>query len=243
VLDDRIAALDLNLFAHIESQTNPDDKRSLLALQGAVRARGPYTYLEIGSHLGGSLQPFVIDPLCERIVSIDSRPEVVPDERFEAGVPYAGNSTERMLALLADLSGADISKVDTIDASTEAIDPTDIDVNPALCFIDGEHTNRAALRDARFCGAVAPSAAIAFHDAPTIYRAVGRFVRETSGFVYQMRESMFVVEAEPVLFREVQSMVRRPAVWQVANRVGAAAALAAIGPIRRGAPDRQDRVL
>ena len=33
-----------------------------------------FAYLEIGSHLGGSLQVLIQDERCERIVSIDSRP-------------------------------------------------------------------------------------------------------------------------------------------------------------------------
>jgi hypothetical protein len=93
---------------------------------------------------------------------------VQPDERPEIGYrwEYADNSTERMLALLGAVPGADLGKVTTIELSTEDIDPGSLPHRPDLCFIDGEHTNRAALRDAGFClAAVSDRGVIAFHDA------------------------------------------------------------------------------
>ena len=61
--DARVAALDLSLFDAIPSQSSAWDRRSLLACQAAIRQRiGRYVYLEIGSHLGGSLQTHVLDP-------------------------------------------------------------------------------------------------------------------------------------------------------------------------------------
>src|SRR4051812_12044666 len=84
--EDRIAELDLSLFDVIPSQSTSDDKGSLLALQLAVRdAVGEYTYLEIGSYLGGSIQPHLLDPECRKIYSIDKRPRSQPDER---GIDY-----------------------------------------------------------------------------------------------------------------------------------------------------------
>ena len=75
-----IRDLDLGLFAQITSQSTESDKRSLLAVQDAVREivgpEGKYNYLEIGSYLGGSIQPHLIDQRCERIFSIDKRPKV-----------------------------------------------------------------------------------------------------------------------------------------------------------------------
>ncbi len=63
-----IKALDISLFRHIASQTTSADRMSLLALQLATRDMwGDYSYLEIGSHLGGSIQPHLPDPKCKRI--------------------------------------------------------------------------------------------------------------------------------------------------------------------------------
>jgi hypothetical protein len=56
VIEDRIAGGDITLFDHIAlTQREPDDRRALLAIHDAVARRGPFTYLEIGSYLGGSL--------------------------------------------------------------------------------------------------------------------------------------------------------------------------------------------
>ena len=95
--DERIARLDLSLFDQIESQTSALDRRSLLACQLAIRSlKGSYVYLEIGSYLGGSLVPHLLDERCEHIFSIDKRQRRPPDAR---GCPYeyADNSTSRML--------------------------------------------------------------------------------------------------------------------------------------------------
>ena len=102
--EQKLNALDLSLFEKIESQSVDDDKKSFLSCQLALRElRSDYKYLEIGSYLGGSLQPHLLDEKCAKIYSIDKRPETQPDER---GVDYTylNNSTERMLELLAEVS-------------------------------------------------------------------------------------------------------------------------------------------
>src|SRR5579872_6802697 len=156
MIEDRIRALDVQLFAHVESQTTEEDRKSLLAIHSAVATRtDPFSYLEIGSHLGGTLQVVVSDPRCVRIVSIDPRPQWQPDDRPElgGGWEYPDNSTERMLRLLENVPGANLSKLETIEESTENLAPGRF-VRPDFCFIDAEHTYRAALRDARFCRTV-----------------------------------------------------------------------------------------
>src|SRR6185295_1456922 len=111
----RIETLDLTLFENIESQTSDLDKRSLLACELAVRSlRDSYVYLEIGSHLGGSLQPYVVDEKCERIFSIDKRPPLQPDERG-LNYKYENNSTARMLENLKKVSNAGLEKITCID--------------------------------------------------------------------------------------------------------------------------------
>ena len=99
-----IAALDLKLFEKIESQSTEPDKQSLLALQSAVRELRPgYRYLEIGSYLGGSIQPHLLDDKCGHIYSLDKRPLQQPDARgFD--YRYLNNSTERMLENLRSVA-------------------------------------------------------------------------------------------------------------------------------------------
>jgi len=171
-IEEKIENLDVSVFDPIESQTLEDDKRSLLAIQRAVRNGGDYVYLEIGSHLGGTLQPHLLDPRCKKIYSIDPRPLIVDDERGEKQT-YVDNSTKRMLDLLAEIAPDQMHKIVTFDAASTEIDPSAIDPKPDLCFIDGEHTNEAAADDFEFCRSVAANpCAIAFHDSNLVYKAI-----------------------------------------------------------------------
>ena len=204
-----IARMDISLFAQITSQTTDGDKRSLLACQLAVRALGaPYRYLEIGSYLGGSLQPHVLDPLCASIVSIDKRPRVHADEGGVSNT-YADNSTTRMLDNLRAISEQGVAKIRCIDADASDIDPARIEVPPHLCFIDGEHTDSAVLRDYTFCrSVVARDGAILFHDASIVYRGLFKIVQalrqEAADFrAYALPESVFVIEFNRLRLHEL----------------------------------------
>lgn len=200
VLEDRLRKLDLSLLDRIDTQLDPDDRRSLLALHAAARSvHGRFAHLEIGSHLGGSLQTFVCDPACSAIVSLDPRPDRQPDER---GIVYryADNSTQRMLDNLAALPGASLEKLTTIEAGSDGVSADELPVVPQLCFVDGEHTDEAALRDARFCRqASAGSGCIAFHDSLVVHSALRAFLdeleREGVPFdAYVLPSCIFVVE-------------------------------------------------
>jgi hypothetical protein len=184
LLSDRIAGLDEELFESVESQTTGWDRRSLLALHSAFAERGDFSYLEIGSYLGGSLQVLVRDPRCTRIMSIDPRPVLSPDLRGPDWT-YDGNSTENMIDLLGSVPDADLSKLSTFERGTDELFPTELPAHPDLCFIDGEHTDEAALRDARFClEALGNSGGvIAFHDYPIVGGAIREFLREAWGEV------------------------------------------------------------
>lgn len=146
--------MDLSVFATIESQSSDEDKKTFLACQAAVRElRGEYNYLEIGSYLGGSIQPHLLDKKCRTIISIDKRPKSQPDERgFDW--TYLENSTERMIENLKQVAPEYLEKIKTIDGSTEEIDPLSISEPIDLCLIDGEHTDVAMRRDFEFCLAV-----------------------------------------------------------------------------------------
>jgi hypothetical protein len=194
--EERLRALDAGLFAHVPSETIRGDRVSLLALQNAVReVHGTYRYLEIGSHLGGSLQSVLLDQLCTGVISIDPRPQVQPDVRGE--FEYPGNSTDRMLGHLAGIPGADLGKLRTVEASTSELSAVDVGA-AELCFIDGQHTFDAALRDARFClDVVRPSGVIAFHDFFLVRDAVAAFVDELGDANFSARKlpgTMYAVE-------------------------------------------------
>jgi hypothetical protein len=197
--EERLESLDVELLGTIHTGLAAEDRRSLLALHLACRRTNPeFRWLEIGSHLGGSLQALVRDPGCTNIDSIDSRPEQIPDERI-ATVTYPGNSTARMLRLLSDLPDADLRKVRTHDIGTEQLDPQAFEP-PHVCFIDAEHTDEACARDAEFCRDVLrEDGVIAFHDIWIVYRAVAAFV-ETLGVagtphrLAYLPDSIFAVE-------------------------------------------------
>lgn len=194
-----IHKLDLRLFEKISSQSTDHDKRSLLACQLAVRDLAPgYTYLEIGSYLGGSIQPHLLDPQCQRIYSIDKRPVSQPDARGYDW-EYRNNSTARMLKLLGQVA-SDTSKIRTIDGDTRMLDKAKIDRKVQLCFIDGEHTDEASMADFRFCLDVLDvNGAIIFHDAHIVYNSIANalgYLRE-QGISYQayvLAHTAFVIE-------------------------------------------------
>ena len=174
----RLRELDPSLFAAIDSQSNDGDKRSWLALQRIARGwNGAYAYLEIGSHLGGSIQPHLLDPRCRRIYSIDNRPVVPPDDRGQE-FRYDGNSTERMLAILRALDPDQVAKIVCFESDARDVDPSRLPDRPDLCFIDGEHTQGAVLSDFDSCLRVcSPRAILCFHDDWIIYPALARILR------------------------------------------------------------------
>jgi hypothetical protein len=170
-----ISNLDIKIFEKIKSQLSDNDKQSLLACHLATRELVPnYNYLEIGSYLGGSIQPHLLDAKCARVYSIDKRPLHQPDNR---GVDYTylNNSTQRMLDLLAEV--APVDKIRTIDGDTRQISPNQIEEKMQLCFIDGEHTDEAVLSDFKFCLEVLDDdGAIVFHDAPITYNGLANCI-------------------------------------------------------------------
>jgi hypothetical protein len=120
----------------------------------------------------------VQDARCTGIVSIDPRLDAAPDNRTGTWA-YADNTTARMLALLGDVPGADLSKLVTLEVGTDGLRPAALPTRPHYCFIDGEHTDEAALRDARFCAnALEGQGVVAFHDADVVRDGIKAFVRE-----------------------------------------------------------------
>jgi hypothetical protein len=139
-------------------------------VQRLLRTLKPgYEYLEIGSDLGGSLLPHILDPNCRAAMSFDPRPRQQPDERG-MDYHYAGNSTKRMLEELGEhASPEEIGKLATIDADISAAGAIPPGVRPDLVLIDGEHTNVAAFSDfISVLPLLADDALITFHDANLI---------------------------------------------------------------------------
>jgi hypothetical protein len=106
----RLEALDVSLFDSVPTQSSDADRQSWLAVQRSVRVPSGYTYLEIGSHLGGSVQQHLVDPLCRQIISIDKRPASQPDDRGKI-FHYKDNSSSRMMDNLRRVAADQIGKV------------------------------------------------------------------------------------------------------------------------------------
>jgi len=168
-----IEARDPAIFT-IESQTSTQDRISLLAAQGLARSsRGEYAYLEIGSFRGGTLVPYLLDPSCKHVVSIDKRPDGQPDERARY-FSYQGVTTKGMVEQLrrfVPLTG--LGKLATFDADASQISPAAIGVPIDVALIDGEHTNVATFSDfMSLFPALTPDAMVVFHDANLILDAI-----------------------------------------------------------------------
>jgi hypothetical protein len=164
----RIEALDTTIFAI--QPGDYADRTSFLRVQRLIRTLEPaYQYLEIGSDLGASLLPHLLDPNCGGAVSIDPRPELQPDERG-TDFHYVGNSTARMLAELGKhVDPIELRKLSTIEADASAVGSTLSSIYPHLVLIDGEHTNVAAFSDfLASLSFIADNAIITLHDADLI---------------------------------------------------------------------------
>ena len=177
-VDQRITSLDRTLFDAVPSQTYPEDRSSLLILQRCMRRSGSYVYLEIGSHLGGTLQPHLLDSRCALIYSIDKRPFHQADE--SGGIRYyPENSTQRMLAgLQKAFPQFSTNKIRTFDSDAREVDPEAFVLRPDFCFIDGEHTDSAVFSDFGFCLRVCnPDGVVGFHDANVIVGGLAQIKR------------------------------------------------------------------
>jgi hypothetical protein len=187
----------LHQFEWIESQTTRQDRLALLSIKEAVAGTsGAYQYLEVGSHLGGSLQPHIADRRCTRIFSIDPRPAEQPDERWSTTYQYPGNSTARMLENLARVPGADLTKLQTFECSSWELRPSDLGSLVDVGFIDGEHTDAAVTKDFQAVrGFIKPQAVIAFHDCGVVLGPILRARRKTPGWWVHYPDSSVIAVA------------------------------------------------
>ena len=161
---------DLEYFFPIVSQTSLIDKLFLLRTMRLVRNTGAYNYLEIGSFRGGSLAPFLMDPACKTILSIDDRGRVQPDERG-INYDYTGFTSQLMLDEL-HRNNISTDKLRTFDGSINELD-ANYAASFDLAFIDGEHTDEACFRDFLWTfPLMKPNSIIVFHDSNLIYKSL-----------------------------------------------------------------------
>jgi hypothetical protein len=154
----------------IQSQSGLSDRIFLLnSIEFITRFKDQYSYVEIGSFLGGSLTPFLMDQRCTSVLSIDERERILPDERG-ANFDYAGVTNQKMIDNLHS-HGITTEKLITFDGSIDNMDA------PAetfdLAFIDGEHTDVACFRDFLWVlPMMKQNAIIMFHDSTLVFKAL-----------------------------------------------------------------------
>lgn len=170
----KLSFLDLSLLREVPSSATLEDRRALLALHLACRSPD-YSYLEIGSEKGGSLQAHLNDPWCAKVFSIDLRVDTVDDFRgtFQW---YNGNTTAAMRERLRQaFPNAELEKLITFDTEASKVPAAMLVPAPALIFIDAEHTDRAVWAD--YCWArevISSQGCIAFHDAHLVCGGIRR---------------------------------------------------------------------
>ena len=159
----------LNFFFPIASQTSNIDKFILLKIMKIVGLKkNKYSYLEIGSFLGGSLTPFLQDKKCKKILSIDKRNQVLDDERNEKW-SYKNIPCKLMIENLKK-NNLDTSKLKTLNG-----DISDFNIKNKfdLVFIDGVHTDTNTFSDfLHSLDIVNRNSIILFHDSVVIFKAL-----------------------------------------------------------------------
>lgn len=169
---ERLQKLDISLF-DIPSASSAADKTAFLMAQCLIRRLHPdFTYLEIGSEKGGSILPYLLDPACQRIISIDPRPAAMNDERGTS-FAYPEDGEAQMLARLS--AYAPIDRVIPIRSDIRDASPENLP-KAQIALIDGEHTNIACFSDAnRVLDFVDEDCIILFHDANLIADAIQNY--------------------------------------------------------------------
>ncbi len=151
----------------VSSATSDTDKETLLRIRDLMP--DGYGYVETGSHRGGSLVPFLRDPRCARVLSIDPREQVVADSRG-VNFDFSGYPLQKMLEELA-AHEVDTTKLENFDGGIEHYRDTGHRYD--FLFIDGEHTDLACFRDfVHGVNYLRGNAVIAFHDATLVYKAL-----------------------------------------------------------------------
>jgi hypothetical protein len=196
----------------IRSQTSDADKMALLQVRKILNDKlGNYTYLEIGSFMGGSLTPFLKDSRCSAILSVDERNRVQPDER---GVKYdyAGITHQTMIDNLRD-HGFDLKKLKTFDGSINDYPAANEKFD--LVFVDGEHTDFACFGDFIYSHKLLKKdSVVVFHDSTLIYKAL-RIIQEYLTATQEQFRFIKVKDSEvSCIFRNSLSAVEFEAYFQ-----------------------------
>jgi hypothetical protein len=166
--------VDIGIF-RIPTAASENDRRSFLQIQGCVRVK-PYSYIEVGSELGGTLLPHLADPRCTAVFSVDLRVSSQSDERAQTFYYPTDGEAAMIAALTKSVGESLLRKLKTFRCDVSQLSPSDIPSKASLVLIDAEHTNASCFSDAvsafRF---LKRHAIISFHDANLITDAIQNF--------------------------------------------------------------------
>lgn len=153
----------------IPSQTSINDKIFILKTINILNKKlNTYKYLEIGSYLGGSLTPFLLDENCKKIFSIDKREQCIADARDELW-NYKNITENDMLNTIKQL-GLNYKKILCFNGDIKNFKSKD---KFDLIFIDGEHTNVKCFEDFIYSeNLIKKNSIIMFHDSSIIHKAL-----------------------------------------------------------------------
>ena len=153
----------------IGSQTSLSDKKIILNIVALIKRNNYFfNYLEIGSYLGGSLCPFLLENRCKLIVSIDKRNQAQDDERSEVWC-YKKIRESDMLKKLKQ-HNLDTAKLKTFDGDVKNFKTTKkFDV----AFIDGIHTDINTFSDfLNTLKIIKKHSIVMFHDSSIIFKSI-----------------------------------------------------------------------
>lgn len=153
----------------INSQTSKNDKKIILKIIELLKKnKKKFNYLEIGSFLGGSLTPYLLDDTCKYIVSIDKRNQKQDDERSK-DYSYEHISEFDMIKKLKQ-NNLNTDKLKTFNGDVRNFKTnTKFDI----AFIDGIHTDINTFSD--FLNVEKKTyrdSIILFHDSSIIFKSI-----------------------------------------------------------------------
>ena len=153
----------------IASQTSESDRRFIVAMLDLVKAsKQRFSYIEVGSFLGGTLAPFLMDDMCEHVLSADERERQQPDERG-ARYDYHGITSQTMIDNLKK-HGLSTDKLAIHDGSIETLQTHR---RYDLAFIDAEHTDYAVFRDYLYVmDHMKGDSVVMFHDSSLVSKGI-----------------------------------------------------------------------
>ena len=153
----------------IPTQTSQEDKIVILKINNLISSKiKNFIYIEIGSYLGGSLTPFLINNNCKKVISIDHRNQILDDERNE-NWSYEKITEIMMLKKLKSLN-LNVSKLKMFNGDISHYKNKN---KYDLAFIDGIHTDKNTFSDFLYVlDGFKKNSIIIFHDSVLIYKAL-----------------------------------------------------------------------